>query len=197
MQASDNLSTNTESVIPVNRASLLTTINESRTVNEQEIDAITRFQTSTSPHAKPWDPNVVPLMYPQLLPYGCGGPGPKFRTVAISPENWYRNSLKLTLGQFARHPEYLMERADTFNKSEGIRSTCMSMQYSNDDEAILQITPEQVSKVHKSCGEPLFTLTFVLCYENLLLCYIPYLTYLHLTSTVIYLTLLLRSCIAN
>jgi hypothetical protein len=150
MQASDNLSTNTESVIPVNRASLLTTFNESRTVNKLEIDAITRFnyQTSTSPHAKPWDPKVVPLMYPELLPYGCGGPGQQFRTVAISPENWFRNSLRLTSGQFARHPEYLMERADTFNKSEGIRSTCMSMQYSNDDEAIHQITPEQVSKIH-------------------------------------------------
>jgi hypothetical protein len=150
MQASDNLSTNTDNGIPVNRASLLTTFNESRTLNKQEIDAIMKFkyQTSTSPHVKPSDPKVVPLMYPELLPYGRGGPGEKFRTVAISPKNWFRNSLRLSSGQFARHPEYLMERADTFNKSGGVRSTCMSMQYSYDDDAIQQITPKQVSKSH-------------------------------------------------
>jgi len=150
LQPSDNLSTNTDNGIPVNRASLITTYNESRTLNKQEMDAIMKFkyQTSTSPQVKPWDPKVVALMYPELLPYGRGGPGDKCRRVAISPENWFRNSLRLISGQFARHPEYLMERADTFNKSEGIRSTCISMQYSNDDDAIQQITPEQVSQSH-------------------------------------------------
>jgi len=150
MQANDNLSTNTNNSIPVNRASLVTTFNESRTVNNQEIDAITKFkyQTSTSPHAKPWDPKIVPQMYPELLPYGLGGPGEKYRTAAIASENWFRNTLRLSSGHFARHSEYLMERADTFNKSEGVRSTCMSMQYANNDEAIQQITPEQVSKLH-------------------------------------------------
>lgn len=142
------MSTNTEHAIPVSRASLVTAVNESRNVNEQHIDAIKkyRYQTSTSPNTKPWDPNMVPLMYPELLPYGLGGPGVESRRVPISAENWYRSSLTRVIGkgQFAKHPVYLMERADTFNKSEGIRSTCMSLQYSHDDEAIHQITPEQV-----------------------------------------------------
>lgn len=149
MQASDNVASNTEHGIPVDRASLLTTTNEARTVHQQETDAITRFtyQTSTSPNAKRWDPQIVPLMYLQLLPYGLGGPGTKFRRVSISSESAFRNSLRLSQGHFARHPEYMMERADTFNNSAGIRSTCMSMQYSNDAVAIEQITPQQVSDV--------------------------------------------------
>ena len=148
IQARDNLASTTENVVPVQRASLVTTVNESRNVIEQEMDAIAKYkyQTSTSPLAKTWNPEIVQLMYPELYPYGLGGYGVKNREVPISAENLFRNSLKLAINnqQFATHPEYLMERSDTFNKSEAIRSTCISLQYSNDDEAIDRITPTQV-----------------------------------------------------
>ena len=161
MQAHDNLSTDTENVIPVPRASLISTVNESRDVSEQQIDAIKMYtyQMSTSPLTKPWDPNVVPLMYPELIPYGLGGPGVTYRVKQISAENWYRHSLKLSLGKFAKHPEYVMERADTFSKSEGIRSTYISLQYSNDDKAIDEITSDQVRtpSIHV-CGYAMFCL---------------------------------------
>jgi hypothetical protein len=150
MQANDNLSTDTENAIPVSRASLITRVNESRNVNEQHIDAIAKFtyQTSTtSPLMKPWKSNVVPLMYPELFPYGLGGPGVQSRTIPIAADNCFRHLLTLSIGkqQFAVHPEYLMERADTFNKSDAINSKCMSLRYSsNDDDAIDRATYAQV-----------------------------------------------------
>jgi hypothetical protein len=155
VQASDNLTSTAENAVPVLRASLVTTINESRDVIEQEMDAIARYkyQTSTSPFAKAWDPEIVRLMYPELYPYGLGGYGVKSRVIPISVEELFRNSLKTPSNkqQFATHPEYLMERADTFNKSEAIRSTCISLKYSNDDEAIDRITPTQVRNL--SCHQ--------------------------------------------
>ena len=149
MQASDNLTTNTEHDAPMYRASLVTSVNESRNLNTQHLDAMKKFkyQTAMSPEAKSWDPNNVPLMYPQLFPFGVGGPAmPNDRSVKISPENHFRHSLKLIVGrqQMAKHAEYLMERADTFNKSESIRSTFVSMEYSNDHKAISQLTVDQV-----------------------------------------------------
>ena len=148
LQASDNLTSTTEDPIPVQRASLVTTVNESRDVIEQEMDAIARFKyrTSISPLAKAYNPEIVQLMYPELYPYGLGGYGVRDREVPISAEALFRSSLLVSANhqQFATHPEYLMERSDTFNKSEAIRSTCISLKYSNDDEAITRITPPQV-----------------------------------------------------
>jgi hypothetical protein len=154
MQASDNLTTNTENDAPMCRASLVTSVNESRDLNTQHLDAIKKFkyQTAISPDVKSWDPKNVPLMYPQLFPFGVGGPAmPNNRLVNIAPETHYRHSLKLIDGrqQMAKHAEYLMERADTFNKSESIRSTFVSMDYSNDHTAISQITVEQVRTLNR------------------------------------------------
>jgi hypothetical protein len=157
-QASDNLTTNTENDAPMYRASLVMPVNETRDVHQQHQDAFRKFkyQTATSPDAKSWDPKIVPLMYPQLYPFGHGDPAPhNDRLVKISPENHYRHTLKLIIGkqQFAKHPEYLMERADTFNKSDSIRSTYVSLEYSADHDAITQITTDQVrnpSDLHNS-----------------------------------------------
>jgi hypothetical protein len=160
MQANDNLTTNTENDAPMHRASLVTSVNESRDLNTQHLDAIKKFkyQTGISTEAKSWDPKMVPQMYPHLFPFGVGGPAmPNDRLVKISPETHYCHSLKLIVGrqQMAKHAEYLMERADTFNKSESIRSTYVSLEYSNDHTAIGQITVEQVRTLNHKTLNPI------------------------------------------
>jgi len=129
----------------VSRASYITMTEDVRSEVERQHDATSSFVYRPGNEPVPaYDRRLLTSIYPGLFPFGRGGPD-ESRAVAVSQEKCVAHYLKLSTRQFATHPEFLIERFDTREKSEAIRNTCMSVKYNpRDQEAINTVTPSQV-----------------------------------------------------
>eukprot|EP00854_Cymbomonas_tetramitiformis_P003084 gene3084-3914_t len=128
----------------VSRASLVMQDEDHQSSSERRHETAKRLVYRTGTQRLPsWKPEMLTKMYPQLFPFGRGGPTEE-RHVAVSTIKCIRHYLKLSSRSFATHPEFVMERFDTFVKSEGVRRSCLSLKCARDGSLASTVTEAQL-----------------------------------------------------
>lgn len=92
--------------------------------------------------------SVIEQLYPELFPFGCGGPSAP-RVVYVSPEELVRHYLRLSGGQFARHELFVQKAFQliSLGRSRSATSLRLFPRTSADDITQSPVSAEDLAKL--------------------------------------------------